>query len=64
MARRGARAVRLAALAADLVQRSPAEIPDLPQLRVKLRTPALQFRQLIRPVRHGIPNLRVLILSD
>ena len=32
MTRRGARAVRLAALAAHLVQRPPAEVPDLPQL--------------------------------
>jgi hypothetical protein len=64
MLRRGARAVRLAALPADLVQRSPAKVPDLPQLRVKPCTPALQFRQLIRPVRHDIPNLRVVILSD
>jgi hypothetical protein len=64
MPRSRARAVRLAALPADLIQRPPAEIPDLPQLPVQLRTPTLEFRQLIRPIRHVIPNLGVLILSD
>ena len=36
MVRGRACAVRLAALAADLVQRPPPEVPDLPQLREKL----------------------------
>src|ERR1039458_2867500 len=48
----GARAVRLAALAAHLVQRPPAEVPDPRQLPVQLLPPALEFRQLIRLFRH------------
>ena len=54
MTRGRARAVRLPALPADLVQRPPPEVPDLPQLRVKVPAAALQLRQLIRhrPARH------------
>ena len=51
--RGGARAARLAALAAHLVQRPPPEVPDLAQLPVQLRTPALESRQLISTLRHA-----------
>src|SRR5712664_481740 len=56
MPRSRARTVRLAALPADLVQRPPPEVPDLPQLRVKPSTPTLKFRQFIRPVRQQHPQ--------
>jgi hypothetical protein len=47
MIRSGARAARLAALTAHLVQRPPPEVPDLAQLPVQLLAPALESRQLI-----------------
>jgi hypothetical protein len=57
MIRGRARTARLAALTAHLVQRPPAEVPDLPQLPVQLLTPALQSRQLISILRHAAARI-------